>query len=172
MLSLMRLRLGLVFQDLRTRFGISHQLCSNIFSKWIDIFHKHLQNCILWLPRETIKWTMPTSFKNSYPKTTCIIDCIEMFIQRPFSLKAKAQTYSSYKSHNTAKVLVAIAPSGYIMFISHSYDGRASDNFITKSCGFLNVLNHGDEVMADRGFTIGEDLFNLSLKLNLTFLLL
>lgn len=54
---------------------------------------------------------MPTSFKNSYPKTTCIIDCTERFIKRPFSLKAKAQTYSSYKSHNTAKVRVAIAPS-------------------------------------------------------------
>lgn len=101
---------------------------------------------------------MPTSFKNSYPKTTCIIDCTEMFIQLPFSLKARAQTYSSYKSHNTAKVLVAIAPSGYIMFISHSYAKRASDNFITKTSGVLNVLSPGDEVMADRGYTIGEDL--------------
>lgn len=158
LLTLMRLRLRRAFQDLGTMFGISHQLCSNIFSKWIDIFHKNLQNCILWLPRETIKRTMPTSFKNSYPKTTCIIDCTEMFIQLPFSLKARAQTYSSYKSHNTAKVLVAIAPSGYIMFISHSYAKRASDNFITKTSGVLNVLSPGDEVMADRGYTIGEDL--------------
>lgn len=102
--------------------------------------------------------TMPTSFKNSYPKTTCIIYCTERFIKWTFSLKAKAQTYSSYKSHNTAKVRVAIAPSGYIMFISHSYAKRASDNFITKSCAFLNVLRPGDEVMADRGYTIGEDL--------------
>lgn len=30
-LTLMRLRLGLAFQDLGTRFGIFHQLCSNIF---------------------------------------------------------------------------------------------------------------------------------------------
>lgn len=36
LLTLMRLRLGLAFQDLGTTFGISHQLCSNIFSKWID----------------------------------------------------------------------------------------------------------------------------------------
>lgn len=47
-------------------------------------FHKHLQNCIICLPRDTIKRTMHTSFKNSYPKTTCIIDCTEMFIPRPF----------------------------------------------------------------------------------------
>lgn len=99
---------------------------------------------------------MSTTFKNSYPKT-CIID----------SLKTRAQTYSGYKSHNMANVFVAIAPSGSIMFISHSFGGRASDNFITKSCGFLIVLRPGDEVMADRGFTIGEDLF---LKFNLTFL--
>lgn len=110
---------------------------------------------------------MPTSLKNSYPKTTCIIDCIDMFIQRLFLLKARAQTYSSYKSHYTAKVLVAIAPSGYIMFISHSYGGRDSDNFIAKSCWFLNVLRPGDEVMADQGFTIGDDLFVRKVKLNI-----
>lgn len=104
---------------------------------------------------------MPTSLKNSYPKTTYIIDCTQRFIKRPFSLKAKAQTYSNYNSHNTAKVRGAIAPSGYIMFISHSYAGRASDNFITKSCGLLNVLRPGDEVMGDRSYTImgiGDDL--------------
>lgn len=90
-----------------------------------------------------------------------------MFIQRPFSLKARAQTYNSYKSHNTANVVVAIAPSSYIIFISHSYGGRASDIFITKSCGFLNVLRPGDKVIADRGFTIGEDLFVRKVKLNI-----
>jgi hypothetical protein len=163
----MRLRLGLAFQDLGKRFGISFQLCSAIFSSWIKIMHKHLKNCVLWLPRESIQRTMPQSFRDAFPKTTCVIDCTEIFIQRPFSLKARAQTYSTYKGHNTAKVLVSIAPSGYIMFVSHAYGGRASDNFITKKCGFLNVLRPGDEVMADRGFTIGEDLFVRRVKLNI-----
>lgn len=76
-----------------------------------------------------------------------------------------------YKRHNKAKVLVAISPSGYIMFISHSYGGRASDSFITKSCGFLNLLRPGDDVMTDRGSTIGEDLFVRKVKLNIPALM-
>jgi len=65
-----------------------------------------LSNCVVWLPRKTIRRTMPSSFHDLYPKTACIIDCFEDFIQRPFSLKAK--------------VLVAIAPNGFIMFIIES----------------------------------------------------
>ena len=165
--ALMRLRLGLNFHDIARRFSISRQLAASIFHSWIDIMAVKLSECIVWLPRESIRRTLPSSFSDTYPKTTCIIDCTEVYIQRPFSLKARNQTYSSYKSHNTAKFLIAIAPNGYIMFISKAYGGRASDNFITKSCGFLNYLLPGDEVMADRGFTISEELCARQVKLNI-----
>jgi hypothetical protein len=78
-----------------------------------------------------------------------------------------AQTWSTYKSNNTAKFLIAIAPSGFIMYVSPLYGGRASDNYITKHCGFLNYLLPRDEVMADRGFTIGEDMCSRRVKLNI-----
>ena len=82
-------------------------------------------------------------------------------------MKARAKTWSTYKSHNTAKGLIAIAPNGFIMYVSPLYGGRASDNFITKSCGFLNYILSGDEVMADRGFTIAEDICARQVKLNI-----
>lgn len=128
---------------------------------------KHLSDCVVWLPRETIRRTLPESFKSSFPKTTCIIDCSEVFIQRPFSPQARALTWSTYKHNNTAKFLIAIAPNGFIMFVSPLYGGRASDNFITKNCAFVCFLLPGDEVMADRGFTTGEDLCGMRVKLNI-----
>lgn len=164
---LVRLRLALSFQDIARRFNVSHQLISKIFHSWINIMAKHLSDCVVWLPRDTIRRTLPESFKLSFPKTTCIIDCSEVFIQRPFSLKARSLTWSTYKHNNTAKFLIAIAPNGFIMFVSPTYGGRASDNFITKHSGFLNYLLPGDEIMADRGFTIGEDLCALRVKLNI-----
>ena len=167
LLVIIRLRIALTFRDIGRRFSISHQLPSNIFNSWIDIMAKELSPCITWLPRETIRKSLPSSFQTSYPKTTCIIDCSEIFIQRPFSLKARAQTWSTNKSHNTAKFLIAIAPNGFIMYISPLYGGRASDNFITKNCGFLNNLLPGDEIMADRGFTISEELYARRVKLNI-----
>ena len=164
---LLRLRLALTFEDIGRRFKVSHQLISKVYHSWVEIMSEHLSKCIVWLPRETIQRTLPKSFITSFPKTTCIIDCSEIYIQRPFSLKVRAQTWSTYKSHNTAKFLIAIAPNGFIMYVSPLYGGRASDNYITKKCGFLDYLLPGDEVMADRGFTIGEDMCSRRVKLNI-----
>lgn len=81
---------------------------------------------------------LPSSFRETFPRTTCIIDCAEIFIQRPFKLKAQTQTWSAYKNNNTAKCLVAIAPNGFIRFVSPLYGERASDVYITKHSGFLD----------------------------------
>jgi hypothetical protein len=40
------------------------------------------------------------------------------------------------------------------MFISKAFGGRASDKFIVEKSGFMNYLLPGDEIMADRGFTM------------------
>ena len=46
-LTLVRLRLGLQFQDLGKRFGISHQLASRVFNSWIDILYLQLKDQIM-----------------------------------------------------------------------------------------------------------------------------
>ena len=72
---------------------------------------------IKWPEREMLRKTLPACFKQQYSRATCIIDCSEIFIQRPTSLTARSQTYSNYKSHNTVKFLIAISPTGAIIFV-------------------------------------------------------
>ena len=83
-------------------------------------------------------------------KTSVIIDCFEVFIDRPSNLLARAQTFSNYKHHNTVKVLIGITPQGTISFVSEAWGGRTSDKSLTENCGFLNNLVPGDLVLADR----------------------
>lgn len=40
-----------------------------------------------------------------------------------------------------------------VSFLSKACGGRSSDSFITNDCGFLDKLEIGDEVLADKGFS-------------------
>ena len=97
---------------------------------------------------------MPTSFKDSFSNVRVIIDCTEMKVQTPSSLVLHSEFYSSYKSATTFKGLVGITPSGAVSFISKLYTGSISDREIVKRCGILNLLEDGDGVIADKGFTV------------------
>ena len=78
---------------------------------------------ILWPERDILKMSMPMSFRSKFGKCACVIDCFEVFLERPSDLKARAQTYPTYKSHNTMKFLIGITPQGSISFISKGWGG-------------------------------------------------
>ena len=102
---------------------------------------------------------MPEAFiKTGNNKCRFILDCAEVFVERPKSLDCRATTWSDYKHHNSVNFLVGISPSGFITFLSSCYGGRASYKFITKDSGFYDLLECDDFVMAVRGFQIQEDL--------------
>ena len=100
---------------------------------------------------------MPNCFRCLYPRTRCIIDATEIYIQMPSNPTAQQLTFSNYKNRNTLKSLIGITPSGAVCFISDLYGGNISDKKLTAECGILKLLESGDAIMADRGFTI-EDI--------------
>ena len=108
---------------------------------------------IHWSAQEDLVVSMTMAFREKFgTKVAAIVDCFEIFIERPSSLYARAQTWSSYKHHNTAKYLIGITVS----FISEGWGGRASDKYITTKSGFIKNLLAGDIVLVDRGFNIDE----------------
>ena len=148
-LVLVRLRLGLLEEDLAFRACISQSNLSRIIITWLDFLHAKLRSLPI---------TMPSVFKQIYPMTRVIIDCTEIFVEMASSFRSQSATYSSYKSHNTAKGLIGISPAGAVTFVSDLYAGRSSDKQITKDGGILDLLEEGDSIMADKGFEIADDL--------------
>ncbi|XP_066263269.1 uncharacterized protein [Branchiostoma lanceolatum] len=167
LLTLMRLRLGLTISFLAIIFGLVPSSCSQIVNTWVRFLSVALQPLIVWPSRGAIARTLPPQFKKKCSKIRCIIDCTEIFIERPRSLDLQAATWSDYKKHNTMKVLVGITPNGHISFLSKAYGGRASDVFITRNSGFLELVEPNDIIMADRGFPIQEDLMRRNASLEM-----
>ena len=158
LLVLMKLRLGLLNRDLAFRFNLSDTSVSRIINQWIPNIANCLKGLIIWPENDITYSNIPESFKPNYKKVVSTINCFEVFIERPHNLTARAQTWSNYKHNNTIKYLVSITPSGAVNFISKGWGGRVSDKEITLKSGYIYKLSHGDEVLADRGFLVSEEL--------------
>ncbi|XP_077354673.1 uncharacterized protein LOC144002881 [Festucalex cinctus] len=168
LMTIIRLRLNVPLRDLAYRFNTSESTASRIFEKWIEILDVRLRHIVRWPNREDLRKTMPLTFQEAFGnKVAIIIDCFEVFVERPSSLAARAMTWSNYKHHNTVKFLVGIAPQGVITFVSDAWGGRSSDKHITENCSILKNILPGDVVLADRGFTIEDSVSLYCAELNI-----
>ncbi|XP_070390159.1 uncharacterized protein [Dermacentor albipictus] len=157
LVTLIRLRLGVPVQDLAYRFCVSQATVTRILERWLDVMHIRLSKLVEWPDREELQLTMSMCFRRAFGTTVAvIIDCFEVFLERPSSVLPRCQTWSRYKHHNTVKYLIGIAPQGSITYISKGWGRRTSDKLLTERCGIQNNLQPGDTVLADRGFTIAD----------------
>ena len=156
LLTLMKLRLGLLNKDLAKRFNISPTLTSNIFHSWLAAMSIVMDSFLRWPTKDEVAISKPSRFA-CLPNIRAIIDCTEIFIETPKDPNLQNITWSNYKHHNTAKILVACAPNSSITFLSSSYGGRASDKNITIDSGFLDKLDQHDLLQADKGFNIMDE---------------
>lgn len=141
-------------------FGVAPGTVSRIVITWVLFLEKELS---FLLPFSTLDEMAdvkrPKAFIE-FPKLRGVIDCTEFYIEKPNRVSSQRSTHSSYKSCNTFKLLVSISPIPHFNFISNLYSGSISDKEIVKQSSFLEKLNPGDEIMADKGFNI-QDLLAL-----------
>ena len=154
---LMKLKLGLFNRDISIRFGIKIQVTSKIYRYYLPLLAKELAFLIVWPERDTLRKNLPPCF-TSFKNCCVIIDCNEIYIERPSHLNARAQAWSNYKHTNTAKYLTGITPAREVSFLSRDWSGKVFDKEITNRSKFYDFVQNGDMVMADRGFTIEEEL--------------
>ena len=167
----MRLRLGLTEQHISYSFSAheakSTATVSRIFHRWIPLMYRRFKILNIWPSREQILNTVPMSVIPKHPSLRVTIDCTEIKISQPRGPANQQVTFSNYKNCNTAKALIGVSPAGAISFVSELYGGNISDKEITKRSVILQMMERGDEVMADRGFLIEDLVRPYGIRLNI-----
>ena len=134
-------------------FGISHASGSKIFITWILFLEKDLGFLIKFATLSQMEGISRPQCYAELKNLRAVIDCTELYIDKPSRPSSQHNTYSHYKSRNTFKVFVSQSPICHFKFVSNAYSGSISDKGIVQKSGFLDFLE-GDLVMADKGFNI------------------
>ena len=166
LVTLLRLRCVLEVDMLSDLMGVYSTLVSRITTTWTHLLSRELQLIIKWPTRQQVLSTLPSSFR-FFAETRVIIDCTELQLLKPSLPSIQRQSYSTYKHRNTAKCLVGITPHGTFCFVSDMWTGSISDRKIVEASGFLDMIEEGDDVMADRGFLIRDLLTMRRATLNI-----
>ena len=75
-----------------------------IFITWVKFLAKCFEQLIIWPSKQLVKENLQASFRE-FPNTRCIIDCSEIYVEKPFRPKAQRTTWSNYKHAHTFKLL-------------------------------------------------------------------
>lgn len=163
-MTLVKLKHDMKFEYLADQVAIPESTVIDYFWKWVDLVHAKLHFLVRWPDRDHIFSVIPPSMKVLFPRLTGIIDCFEIFIEAPGNLKARAQCWSNYKHHTTMKFLISCNPLGAINFLSSAWGGRVSDVHLVRHSGLLSLPDHhpGDQILADRGFTMREEFATMA----------
>lgn len=152
LLCLMKIRLNRTFSQLADDFDISLSQASKIFYNKMPSIVSVLMPFVKTFTKSTIKKNLPIAFRYKYNKINCIIDCLEIEIQKPKKAIHQALTWSEYKKANTYKYLISCTPDGLVSFVSSGYGGRISDINLLEHSKFLDSLEPNSYILADRGF--------------------
>lgn len=107
---------------------------------------------LFWPNRVGLQLSMPMLIGQVLQKCACIIECFEIFIEKQRDLRAIAHIYSNYKDQHTMKYVTDLTPQGTVYFVSKGWGSRTSDKHLAERSGFLDYLNPGDVILANRGF--------------------
>ena len=137
----MKLRHNFPEEDLAHRFGVHQTTVSRTFTSWMEALDACILEVDFWPSKADIQAQMPDIFREQYPTTQCIIDCAEIFTEKPRNPDTQLSTWSSYKNHNTLTFLLAVTPNGAPSFVSSCYGRRISGKQSQSCQAFFHRVN-------------------------------
>ena len=122
LVCLLKLRMNYLFRDITYQLNVSVGTVQRVFHYTLNALYVELDFLIQLPSRDNLRKSMPMCFRKEFGnKVVVIIDCFELFTEKPSGAMNTVLTYSNYKHHQTVKYLIGIAPQGPVTFISKGW---------------------------------------------------
>ncbi|BES89739.1 Hypothetical protein NTJ_02546 [Nesidiocoris tenuis] len=152
LLFFMKLKLGISFTALGVLLNIHQTTAFNLFVATLEVLASRTAE-IVWPDKFAVKKVLPACFRGTkYEDARVIINCMAIPAEQPKHIEDRISMYSNCKNGYAYKFLIGMTPLGTISFKSRVYGGRSSDAYIVDNCGFMQMLEPGDVVLADQEF--------------------
>lgn len=157
--TLMVLRTAVPIVVASTLFGVHETTGGRAFTTWLNFLCRSLRPLVRLPTLDEVDVFAPDNFRRyGYGKCALVLDATEVEIPRTWQGDMNWACYSTYKSRQTAKVLVAVTPGGAICYIGPAFPGRVTDTDAVRFSGLVGEMKEGGltdkgiQVMADKGF--------------------
>lgn len=151
-----KIRHNIDFKMMEFTFELSRKFLSEIFKEVIDKLYFVFKQIDIW----------GLSHNDSKCYRT-ILNCTEMFIIKANDPSTHQLTFSTYTDHPTFKLLVGCDEIRAVNFISDAFVLSISDREIMVKSGFLDIVEKGDAVLADKGFDVSDLLDSKGVVINI-----
>lgn len=158
LIFLMKMKSGLSFSKIGALLSIDETTAFEIFDSVLHYLAATTRNLVFWPRKGVVQRTMPKCFLQRYSNVRVIIDCVDFPIETPASLDNRVFCYSENKKDFTGKLLLGFTPGGFISFKSKLAGGMMSDCEIVNRSELPDLLENGDEILADKRFSDIEQL--------------
>uniref|UniRef100_A0ABM5EIA8 Uncharacterized protein isoform X1 n=1 Tax=Pogona vitticeps TaxID=103695 RepID=A0ABM5EIA8_9SAUR len=115
-LVLVRLRLGLLLQDLAFRFHISESTASRYWLSWTEIMEQRLRQIPVTCSRRYIDAFKPQRLLRLHNVSLVALDCAELFFEAQRRTRGKRDAQWGPRSHYSVHAYALAAPSGFLTF--------------------------------------------------------
>lgn len=151
---LLMMKAGIDTAVISLLFNLSEARTTAIFFRWLVIVHTFLDKIMPNPTKADLDLCRPKRYLSRWGKNVRMtIDTFPITIARPTEPKLNNTFYNSYYARHVAKILLGIAPIGGVTLCSQAYPGKITDNDITEAAKVVDMVDRGESVSADKGFT-------------------